>query len=238
MQDQDNPTPIQENRADVIDHLVRLVEKMAPFLDCSGRAFCSMPHQDETKRGILPLRDRQVRSLLAFQFREENEVYPGRDRVNEAIDYVEGKLLATRKGPIVSADCPVLRSFLHAIEESDGGTGSAEDILKMLRELNKKSKLLKGAEKLPKSPTAMGKWLVKNQLLLQAHGIEVFRPPRGSKKRLWDWRKIIRDDDTSDTSTSEVSQGASLSNSGQFNENEPNDTLTEEENRILQEAQA
>ncbi|HWG42811.1 MAG TPA: hypothetical protein VN688_08505 [Gemmataceae bacterium] len=227
-----------ENRAEIIDGLVKLIEKLTPFLDCSGRAFCSMPHTDETKRGILPLRDRQVHALLAYQFRGEHEIYAGRDRVNEAIDYVEGKLLASRKGPIVAKDCPVLRCFLHAIEENDGGTGSAEDILKMLREVRTKRKLTKGAEKLPNNPTAMGKWLVKNQLILQAHGIEVFRPPRGSKKRLWDWRKIIRDDDTSDTSTTEVSQGASLPKPGDNNENRNDDTSDEAIDRMLKENQS
>jgi hypothetical protein len=135
-------------------------------------------------------------------------------------------------------DCPVLRCFLHAIEENDGRTGSAEDVLKMLREVKKKTHLMKAAEKLPKNPTAMGKWLVKNQLILQAHGIEVFRPPRGSTKRLWDWRKIIRDDDASDTSTPEVSQGASLLKAKQDNEIHQADTLTDQETRILKEAQS
>jgi hypothetical protein len=213
-----------ENRAEIIDGLVKLIEKLTPFLDCSGRAFCSMPHTDETKRGILPLRDRQVRALLAYQFRGEHQVYPGRDRVNQAIDYVEGKLLATRKGPIVTKDCPVLRCFLHATEEDDGGTGSGEEILKMLREVSKKNNLMKGAERLPKNPTAMGKWLVKNQLILQAHGIEVFRPPRGSNKRLWGWRKIIRDDDASDTSAPEVSSPKP----GVSNGNRNSDTLSDE----------
>lgn len=226
----------QENRAEVIDALVKLIENMNPFLDCSGRAFCQMPHSDETKRGIIPLRDRQVRSLLSFLYREKRNAYPGRDRINEATEYFEGKLLAKRIGPTVTKDCPVLRCFLRAIEDEDGGTGSADDILKMLRRVNSENRLTKGKEKLPKNPTAMGKWLTKNQLLLQANGIEVFRPPRGTKKRLWDWRQIIRDDDTSDASTSEVSQGASLPNSGQINENERNDTLTDEETRILQEA--
>lgn len=239
MQDQDSRAPAQENRAIVIDDLVKLIEGMDPFLDCSGRAFCSMPHSDPAKRGKLPLRDRQVRSVLSFRYWEEHQTYPGRERVNEAIEYFEGKLLANRTGPIVSTDCPILRCFLLAIEEEDWGTGSADDILKMLRTVNERNRQkLKGKVTLPKSPTAMGKWLVKNQLLLQAHGIEVFRPPRGSKKRLWDWRKIIRDDDTSDTSHAEVSPDASLPKAAKTNDIRLNDTLTEEDYRILQEAQS
>lgn len=228
-----------ETRAGVIDTLVKLIESLSPFLDCSGRAFCSMPHADEGKRGILPLRDRQVRALLSYLYREQCQDYPGRDRLNEAIDYFEGKLLATRTGPVVAADCPVLRCFLRAVDEEDGGTGSADDILRMLREVSQRTRILKGAEKLPKNPTAMGKWLVKNQLLLQAHGIEVFRPPRGSQKRLWDWRKIIRDDDTSDTSPPGVSPEASPPNPVYGNGERGDDTLTDETiARMLQEVQS
>ncbi len=227
-----------DNRSEVIDVLVKLIETMDPFLDCSGRAFCSMPHSDQTKRGILPLRDRQVRSLLFFRCKDEHTAYPARDRVNEAIEYYEGRLLAKRQGPIVTKDCPVLRCFLHALDEEYGESGSAEDVLKMLREVNLRNRVLKGGEKLPKNPTAMGKWLAKNQLLLQANGVEIVRLRRGARKRLWDWRRIIRDDDTSDTSTPEASQGASRPNSAPNKENRPDDTLTEDEIRILQEAQS
>jgi hypothetical protein len=99
----------------------------------------------------------------------------------------------------------------------------------MLRETQDQCRILQGAEKLPKNATAMGKWLTRNQLLLEAHGVEIYRPPRGSKKRLWDWRKIIRDDDTCDTSDGKVSPGASSSNSKETKENQQSDTLTNEE---------
>ena len=98
MQDKDGRIPAQENRAIVIDDLVKLIEGMDPFLDCSGRAFCSMPHSDPAKRGKLPLRDRQVRSVLSFRYWEEHQTYPGRERVNEAIEYFEGKLLTKTDG--------------------------------------------------------------------------------------------------------------------------------------------
>lgn len=79
----------------------------------------------------------------------------------------------------------------------------------------------------------MGKWLTRNQLLLGTHGVEVFRPPRASKKRLWDWRKIIRDDDTYDAQDGKVSSEASTSISNYSKGNQQNDTCTSEELAIL-----
>lgn len=223
---------------DVVDELVKLIEEMNPFLDVSGRAFCHVPHHDQAKQGQLPLRDRQVRALLYFRYRERLNSYAGRERVSDAIEFVEGKLLATRRGPMVTQDCPVLRCFLKAVEDHEGGAGSADDVLRMLRQVKKSHTLLRHAERLPPNPTAMGIWMTKNLLLLQAHGIEVTRPPRGSRKRLWGWQKIIRDDDTCDTCRPDVSQGVSLPNPGPGIENRLNDGLTDEEIRILQEAQS
>lgn len=238
MHDRDTPETPQENRAVVIENLVTLIEEMNPFLDCSGRAYCFMPHADATKRGMLPLRDRQVRSVLSFRHWEEHHAYPDRSRVTDAIEHFEGRLLANRIGPSVSADCPVLRCFLLATHDEEGGSGSAEDVLRMLRLANERNRLqLNRKTKLPLNPTAMGKWLAKNQLNLQSHGIEVFRPPRGSTKRLWTWRKVITDGDTCDTSKLEVSQQASLPKLLLGNEKLQHDTLTEEELHTLMEAQ-
>ena len=103
----------------------------------------------------------------------------------------------------------------------------------MLRTVNKDSQLLKGAEKLPNNSSAMGKWLQKYQFALSAHGIELTRPPRGSHKRLWDWRQIVRDDDTSGTLPTEASHEASSPNPLQGNENQLNDTLLSQFSQFL-----
>ena len=88
----------QENKAKVFNQLVTLVEAMRPFLDCSGQAFCDTSPIREDNPVALPLRSRQVRSLLVYRFREQHKDLPGRDRVKDALDYCEGKLFAQRKG--------------------------------------------------------------------------------------------------------------------------------------------
>ncbi len=216
-------------RKEDIDRLVLLIEELEPFLDSSGRGYCRMPHAEKEKRGVLSLRSPQVWSLLAYRFHKEHKEHPGRERISQAIQFIEGRLLQHRHGPVSQKECPILRCFLRAVDEHESGSGSAHDILKMLRETQVQCRILQGAEKLPKNATAMGKWLTRNQLLLEAHGLEICRPPRGSKKRLWDWRKIIRDDDACDTSNGNVSPGASLSNSKESKENQRDDALTDDE---------
>ena len=77
------------------------------------------------------------------------------------------------------ADCPILRCFLRAVDDQGDGAGSAEEILKMLRTVNKDSQLLKGAEKLPNNSSAMGKWLQKYQFALSAHRDRIDSPAPG-----------------------------------------------------------
>jgi hypothetical protein len=224
----------QEVRVNV---LVALIEKLNPFLDSSGNAYVVMPHSDEKKRIVRMLRSHDVCSYLCFHYKMEHNQYLKNACVPIAINFVEGRLFDNRRGQIVDVNCPILMCFLRFIEEVVDYCGSASDILKLLREVNSKNRLLKGKEKLTKSPTVIGKWITKNQLLLLARGVEVFRPPRCAMKRLWGFRRIIRDDDSSDASLLEVSQGMSLPNSGQGNENQLNYPLSEEETIILQRAQ-
>ena len=218
--------PANENRGDVVDRLVQLIDEMAPFLDTFGRAYCQMPHTEKAKQGQYPLNSQPPRSLLFYRYKNNHGGYPGRERVSEAIEYVEGRLLHDRKVAVVQTECPVLRCFMRGTEDEGSGADSAAGILRWLREINRQHKLLNGAEKLPKNATTMGKWLVNNVLLLRAKGIELFRPERRSAKRSWGWQKIVRDDAT-DTSVAEVSQGASCPNSKEENEKQQNDTLTD-----------
>jgi hypothetical protein len=199
-----------KNRTNVVAQLVVLIDELAPFLDSFGRAYCRMPHAEKDKQGILPLRDRQVRALLSYRYHKEHGDYPGRERIAEASEYVEGRLLEHRKGPVVQNDDPVLRCLVQAARETESWAGSAQQLLNLLREVKKQSRL-KG--KFPRSADALGIWLSKNHQLLLAQGIELYRPSRRARERLWGWRRIIIDGDTSDTSTGQVSPEASLPNS-------------------------
>lgn len=223
----------QKNRDEV---LVEFIMEMSPFLDSSGKAFVIMPHINEKVRIAEPLRSSKVRSLLTCRYKNEHKSFLRPNSVLGPISFVEGHLLENRKDYMVDGNYPALKCFYQFIEEEGEYSGSAHEILDRLRYVNKKYGLLKGTEKLPENPTAMGKWMTKNILLLQANCFEVSRLSRSATKRLWYLRKIIRDDDTSDTSMLKPSGEESFSRSNNFNENELDDALTEKENLILKEA--
>lgn len=194
-------------RTDVVDRLVKLIEKLKPlFLDSSGQAYCTVGAEQQNQPLELPLRDWRVRSYLMCRYKTEHGDYARRDRVADAIDYCVGNLFDQRKEPLAIASCPIVRCFLRLVEARGDGAGSADDLLRMLRKVaTRPPRLLKGGARLPKNATAMGIWLVRRHLALRAYGIELDRPPRGSTKRLWSWRQIVRNDDACDTSASVVS---------------------------------
>jgi hypothetical protein len=184
----------KELTAKVIENLIKMIDGMSPFLDCSGTAYCNVKPDEGGDDVIFTLRDRRVRACLIYRYHRLHEAHPGRERVNEAIEYVEGRLLATTPPKSSLKDCPIFRCLARAILDEESGAGSASDILTLLRETAKTHKLLQGKEKLPKTATAMGKWLARNQLRLRSFGIDLSRPPRGSKKRLWDWQVVLAGD--------------------------------------------
>lgn len=218
-----------DGRSAAVDRLVALIQELKPFLDTSGYVYCELPHRRQENRAKFSIRSRQIRSLLSYRYHRKHGEYPGRERVTEAIEHVEGQLLEHRRGPTIEATCPVLRCFLRAVVDHECGAGSARDILQMLRDTQTIHRILRGAEKLPKNETAMGMWLVTNQQVLRAHGVDIHRPQRGAVKRLWGWRRIVSDNDTCDTLEATVSAWVSPPNSHDGNHNRPNDTLTDEQ---------
>lgn len=218
----------KESTAKVIENLVTMIDGMSPFLDCSGTAYCNVKPDEGGDDVIFTLRDRRVRACLIYRYHRLHDAHPGRERVNEAIEYVEGRLLATKPPNSWLKDCPIFRCLARALLDEESGAGSASDILTLLRETAKAHTLLKGKEKLPKTATAMGKWLARNQFRLRGFGIDLSRPPRGSKKRLWDWQIVVPGDgrDTSPWHLSQVVQdGSPPENKGNAT---PSDAMTNE----------
>lgn len=213
----------------MVDNIVGMIDEFRPFIDCTGTPYCRLPNEKKKHRVFLPLRDKQVRALLLYQYYTRHRIHPGRHRISEAIEFVVGRLLAKRKGSTTTRNDPVLRCVFCVFDDDEGGCGSAGEILQLLRDASKKHKLLTGAEKLPSNATAMGKWLARNQKLFPAYGFELSRPPRGAKKRLWDWRAVIPDD-TSDRpflKVPTVSKPPNADDRGQ--KGAANDDVTEDE---------
>ena len=196
---------------DPVPDVMNLIDGLHPFLDAGCQVYCYLPHEEPEKRLVLRLDDHRVRSLLLYLFMEKHGRWPAWDSVYRAMALVQGRMLKTRKGRPLVTDDPTLRLFLHATRHQEGWAGSAKEVLDLLKETQKTTRLLKsGTDQLPENPTAMGIWLRKNQLRLLAYGIELYQPTRRSTQRLWAWRSIIEDCDTSDASGEHLSPLASL----------------------------
>jgi len=210
---------------EVIDDLASLIE--SPFLDQSGTAYCRVPSDKGGHGVVFPLRDRKVRSNLAYRYRQSRGHHAGPKHVNAAIDYVEGQLIqAWRPNPDLAASL-TWRCFAGFLVDEPSGTKSANDILVKLREVARANCLLTGFEHLPDNATAMGKWLARHQIALRAQGIELSRPTRHSTTRLWAWQ-TVEPDDAGDTSIPHESWPATVAAAPKNTERvEPDDTMSD-----------
>ena len=82
----------------------------------------------------------------------------------------------------------------------DHWEGSARELLDMLRQTARNQTALPSLELLPKNEDAVGIWLRKNGLALRERGLEVWRPNKTARKRLWAMERQVAITDTSDTS--------------------------------------
>ncbi len=115
------------------------------------------------------------------------------------------------------------------IRDTGGGAGSAEELLDLLRKVAKKYGLWALSDALPDSPDRLGLWLKSNTVALQAFGIDLTRPKRRARKRLWDWRAIVPHDG-SDTSETYLSLIPDALKSPQNKESvKPGDTMSPDE---------
>jgi hypothetical protein len=201
------------------------------FVDRSGKVFCQLPSTDGFPGIMVPLRDRTVKSSLFFRYHSKHKCHPSISRVNAAIDYVEGRQVTKMRSDTTISECPTWKCFRSLLEEEPSGTASADDLLKRLRKINSDHKLLKGKEILPRSATVMGLWLTRHQLTIRPFGVDLSRPTRRAKKRLWAWQ-TIEPDDASDTSLLHASVREKHQNTER---DKPNDTMSGTElNHLLE----
>lgn len=192
----------RHERQQTFGRLVALIEELRPFLDTGGRACCQLPHPDQSCRTVLPLTSPRIESWLIFKYREAHCDIPR--YVKYAMSWVEGKLLASRRGPFLDPADPTLRCFLHMAFEEIFGAASASEILDNLRIRGRR--LLRRSEKLPASSIAMGRWLSDNQEALRSWRIDL-QKNRSASKRLWIWQTIV---EAGDTNVQNMSQDTSL----------------------------
>ncbi len=211
---------ISEDLPNPMKRLTDLIKKLSPFLDSHGRAYCyikSETHEasDPELPGIVTELDGEaVFSLLSYWFDDDHLIVPSRAVIRQALDVARGKLWATQ--PSQSQDKPMWSATVRAIALSARTNGefvgSAARIWTHLRdELPLKPEDLIS---LPKSADQMGVVLIRIGLLLRQQNIELSRPPRRDRERLWCWRLLVPDHDTSDTPDTSTS-GVSASSNGQ-----------------------
>lgn len=229
----DNPPPPlgrlpRTVAADGTDSIVAIIETMAPYLDQSGTARCRVKSDSAADSLDFRLRERSVRAVIGYAHSTAYGSPPRKERVTEGLDFVEGKLLSTRAACADLQACPTARCFRRLLEDDEGGQGSAEEVLILLRRVAKKHRVLRGGELLPNNAIAMGKWLARNQLRLRSYGIELSRPARRATKRLWAWEQIVPNDGDDATQ-----QNASLVPGGETSQqitspDVPDDAMTDD----------
>ena len=220
--------------------LIALVKELSSFLDSQGRACCFAKAEADRVGAVTDLDGEVTSALLSYRYYEKHKEVPNRSDVRQALNLVLGELWSKR--PASQAKNPVWAATVRAIVRSVGRkgdfVGSAEVALKTLKdEVLKEPKEPAVHADLPKSSDQMGVVLVRIGLLLRGHNIELFRPPRRERERLWCWRELTPDHDTSDTADTrrqEESGSTAGQNQGENHRNDTPDTLAEEENILVE----
>jgi hypothetical protein len=180
-----------------VDRLVAMLKNS--LITREGEAWCRLPTDDGHDGIAVPLRDRKLQSALVYVFHQKYGRDPRPIQVNTAIQRVWGEQLSRMREGTTLLECPTWRCFQQLVLNEPSGANSAEEIRTKLIALAVTEKLLKGKESLPQTPDAMGVWLTRHRLSMPHYGVELTRPTRLAKKRLWAWQ-TIEPDDTSDTS--------------------------------------
>jgi hypothetical protein len=225
----DSPDPSSEADEAAMDRAIAIIDDMRPFLDDEATAFCRLRAVNGGNGIAVPLRDRRVKSSLVYRYRQTCGGFLTTKLLRTAIDFVEGRLLDTRKPEPSLRHCPITACLATLIRDTGGGAGSAEELLDSLRKVAKKYDLWALADALPDSPDKLGLWLTANTVALKAFGIDLTRPKRRAQKRLWDWRAIVPHDG-SDTLEDYLSLIPNAAKAPQNKESvKPGDTMSPDE---------
>jgi hypothetical protein len=225
----DSPDPSSEADEAAMDRAIAIIDEMQPYIDDEATAYCRLKAVNGGNGIAVPLRDRRVRSVFFFRYRSRFDSYPTPKLLKTAIEFVEGRLLDMRRPEPSLHHSPIAVCLAMLIRDTGGGAGSAEELLDSLREVAKEYGLWEQSDALPASPDKLGLWLKANTVALQTFGIDLTRPTRRARKRLWDWRAIVPHDG-SDTSEDYLSLIPDAAKSPQNKESvKPGDTMSPDE---------
>jgi hypothetical protein len=240
------PTTVDPGVAtQVVPRLVGLANELRPFLDAFGNAYCGIPARGNQAHTTLPLADSRVGDLLLYRYHEAFGNLPAVRQITQALALVRGCLWHSRDSHARSQPRPVVRLISEAAKSRNSWVGSADEMLTLLENLEQEMPVLTNGESLPESPDALGVELGKCGLELRENNIELYRPKRRDIKRLWAWRALNPDADTSDTMAQASHQdvsGQTSRSAGQVRLHDTSDTsrpaanqsLTDEQKRLMQ----
>src|SRR5262245_3654931 len=121
--------PQPDGPDDTVARLVALIDELGPLLEAGGRAYCYLSDRAPEKRPVVRLDDYRVQALLIYLYSERYGSWPNRAGIHQATDFVQGRLLKTRRGPQSTPDDPTLVLFLAVAADHEGCACSAQEVL-------------------------------------------------------------------------------------------------------------
>ena len=205
-----------------LQRLLDLIRDMYPFLDCQGGAYCYAKADEGAPEVITRLDGEITRSLLNYRYFVAHDQLPSRSEINQALNLTRGALWHKRPPQVALKPhwAATIRAIVKSVQINGDFLGSASKAGDLLRKVGRTDTEIITA--LPRSDDQLGIVLSRIGLLLRSKNIELFRPPRRDKERLWCWRLLTPGYDTSDT-TDSLSPRASGSSEGSNEDENPLD---------------
>jgi hypothetical protein len=206
-----------------LDRLVILVAELSPFLDSQGRAYCYVKSNTSDNQPLIGLDSEVAFSVLSYGYFVKYKQFPARSKINQARSLARGKLWVELppQGTFNRKWAATIKAISKALLSKGDFLGSAAAARNLLNNISRSEPEI--CSDLPRSDDEMGIVLSRIGLLLRSHNIELFRPPRRDKERLWCWRLLTPGHDTSDTLVTYPSQASGSSDDGKNHENPQND---------------
>lgn len=171
--------------------VVEIISLLSPKINSSDQVYCTLSNGQDGGL-VFNLRHRVVRAFLVFKYVEAHGAQPTMQRIEEAISFVEGKLLNERLEKRQTESQGVFNCLIELLESEGNIFARASTILQQLQSIAQRNPHLLGNDTLPRFGNSMAKWLARNQLELRRFAIEA-TPQRDSTKRSWSLRLLNSD---------------------------------------------
>lgn len=231
-------SPIAKTAAsEGLERLLGIVRGMSPFLDTQGRPYCYATPERGEGRTVIDLDGEVTPALMTYLYHAEHHEVPNPNEVRLALTLVRGELWS-KQPPWQPRDrmwAATVTAIVQSVRDHGDFVGSAKEALDKLQQTSRTNPQV--FRDLPRNADQLGVVLVRIGLALRGQNIELFRPPRRDKARLWCWRELTpsRDThDTPDTPTRRESGNPNGEDEGRNQRDDAPDTFTEEDKKLCQ----